>query len=1843
VKVSFSSYWERVVLSLLFGHAVGVACGKKKGIHSDRCGSGTTSQTIQFTTTAPSNAVVGGTYTPHATASSGLAVTITVDSTASAYCSISVGVVNFIAAGTCILKASQGGSSTFAPATTVTQSFVIKASQTVSFTSTAPSSAVVSGASYSVSTSASSGLAVSLSVDSASVCSLSGSTVSFSAIGTCTLNANQGGSSTYAPAAQVQQSFSVGKGSQSVSFMSSAPSAAQVAGSTYSVTATSSSGLTVSITSASTFVCTIASGIVSFVAPGTCILNGNQAGNVNYNAAPQSQQQFNVAKGSQTVSFSSTSPSAGMVAGATYTPVGSATSGLAVTVSVSAASASICSMSGGVVSFQGVGTCTLIANQAGDSNYNAATQVQQSFAVAKGSQTVSFSTSAPSLAQVAGATYTPSATATSGLAVTLTVDASAVSVCTLSNGIVSFVTAGTCVLNGNQAGNGSFNAATQVQQIFAVAKGAQSVSFTSTVPSSAQVAGSSYAVSATSTSGLAVSIGSSSSSICTISGATVSFIGAGTCVLSGDQAGSVNYSPASQVLQSFLVAKGAQTVSFTSTAPSSAQVAGSSYVVSAVSSVGLAVSCSVDAAAAAVCTISGGTVTFIGAGICVLDANQGGNANFVAASQVQQSFSVGKGLQTVSFTSSAPSSPQVGSTYTVSATSTSGLAVAVTVDPSTASVCSTSGGSTVTIAASGTCLLNANQGGNVNFSAASQVQQSFGVGLQGQTVTFSSAAPSNAVVGGATYGPIATASSGLSVVLTVDASSSAVCSISTGIVSFQGVGSCTVNANQAGNATFNAAAQVQQTFAVGKGAQVLTFASTVPSNAQVQGSTYASSASSSAGLAVVLTVDASAAGVCSISSGTVSFQGVGNCVLNANQGGNSNYNAATQLQQSFAVGKGSQTVSFTSAAPVSAQVAGASYSPSAVSSSGLSVSITVDATSSLVCSVSGGVVSFVGTGTCTLNANQGGSSNFLVASQIQQSFTVFKGIQTLSITSTAPSNAAVAGSTYTPAAVSSAGLVVAIAVDPSSTGVCTLANGVVYFVGAGTCLLTMNQGGNANYNAATELQQSFVVAKGSQVVSFTSSPPASPQVGSTYSPSASSSSGLVVIVNVDVSSAAVCSKDNSGVISFNGSGTCVITASQSGNSNYLAASSISQSLTVSQGSQVVQFCSSAPSSAIVGGAAYVPCANSSVGLTVTISADPSSSSVCSMSGGAVSFQGSGQCLLVASQGGNANFMAAASVTQSFAVAAITTTSTSSASTVAPVVLEAALFNCSTSSSCDFAVFNLISGALGIDAAFSSSIDSARAPSCQTSSSSSSSAILSDCNIQVGLAVQDLQTLRLQNLLTILNSTSRFAESCLTQGCKDAVSQVVQTYSNLAQAATWECISPACIAYGIGLCDKFRVGSVDSLMQEKLCFDATIVGQVTQKLVQQTYLFSVCQNSSCKDRATQSVTEFNAFKGYTFTAQFLGLKIADSVGSDAVMRTLDASYLQAHLTIHSATDPNYRSQKQAMYATLLLWKQRLQSLMTGGSGRRTTTADYQAELDRTSRSMYMMSSYLPLAVVIPGLVFYGLIILASLAIAAFGVYWKVISMKLLFGLVLIEVFVLGCLRIAFWCVGLSGVGPGDVRFAVLDKVSSFVFACTILVFVLMWIKAITMAYFDNPLAVKIAMIASIAVAIVMLVVTIVYSIQASSTLFSPSQGTVIDYSEIILATFTALLSLCLFALVVVVGVMLRKGKASGTRHHEKQMRNFQVIAVLAGVMLAVLILRMIWIYCNNFYPPVVFGFAPLYGVGTILPEIVSCGIMLTLVFLTYYQSRPNQSSTTKSNPSFQSTTSTSTEIPAMYNV
>jgi hypothetical protein len=237
------------------------------------------------------------------------------------------------------------------------------------------------------------------------------------------------------------------------------------------------------------------------------------------------------------------------------------------------------------------------------------------------------------------------------------------------------------------------------------------------------VGGPTYTVAATASSGLAVSftIAGSSNGICTISGSAVSLTGAGTCAINANQSGNASYVAAAQVQQSFTVSLRPQTISFTTTAPGNAVVGGPTYTVSATASTGLAVTFSIAAGSAGVCALSGATVWMIGAGTCTVNADQAGNSTYQAA-QVQQTFAVGRGPQTITITSTPPNADRYDPPYTITATVSSGLAVVFSTDPSSNGICSVSG-STVSFSARGTCIIYANQPGDANWLPAPQVQQ----------------------------------------------------------------------------------------------------------------------------------------------------------------------------------------------------------------------------------------------------------------------------------------------------------------------------------------------------------------------------------------------------------------------------------------------------------------------------------------------------------------------------------------------------------------------------------------------------------------------------------------------------------------------------------------------------------------------------------------------------------------------------------------------------------------------------------------------------------------------------------------------------------------------------------------------------------------------------------------------------------------------------------------------------------------------------------------------------------------------------------------------------------------
>jgi hypothetical protein len=134
-------------------------------------------------------------------------------------------------------------------------------------------------------------------------CTVSADIVHLTASGPCTITASQPGSADYDPAAPVSQTFSIapnGKAEQVIAF-GAPPSSAHVGDPPITVSATSSSptappsGIPITFSSLTPAICTTGgTGTVTLVAAGTCTIAADEAGDANYNPAPQATLSFTV-------------------------------------------------------------------------------------------------------------------------------------------------------------------------------------------------------------------------------------------------------------------------------------------------------------------------------------------------------------------------------------------------------------------------------------------------------------------------------------------------------------------------------------------------------------------------------------------------------------------------------------------------------------------------------------------------------------------------------------------------------------------------------------------------------------------------------------------------------------------------------------------------------------------------------------------------------------------------------------------------------------------------------------------------------------------------------------------------------------------------------------------------------------------------------------------------------------------------------------------------------------------------------------------------------------------------------------------------------------------------------------------------------------------------------------------------------------------------------------------------------------------------------------------------------------------------------------------------------------
>ena len=320
-----------------------------------------------------------------------------------------------------------------------------------------------------------------------------------------------------------------------------------------------------------------------------------------------------------------------------------------------------------------------------------------------------------------------------------------------------------------------------------------------------------------------------------------------------------------------------------------------------------------------------------------------------------------------------------------------------------------------------------------------------------QTITFGGLPDRN--VGDADFGVAATASSGLP----VSFSASGGCTVLGTTVHLSAGGTCTVTASQPGNASFANAPDVPRSFSIAKGAQTIAFGA-LPARSFGEPD-FAVGAIASSGLPVSF----AAAGSCTVAGSTVHLTAIGSCTVTASQPGNSSFDAAADVAQTFAIAKGNQTITF---GAIAAKTFGnADFAVSATTSSGLAVSLAAAGN----CTLSGATAHITGAGSCTITASQAGDANFNAAAAVAQSFAIAKASQT--ITFAALPNKTFGAAKFAAHAKASSGLAVSFA----ASGSCSVSGTTVHLKSAGTCTLTASQPGNANYNAANSVARAFKV------------------------------------------------------------------------------------------------------------------------------------------------------------------------------------------------------------------------------------------------------------------------------------------------------------------------------------------------------------------------------------------------------------------------------------------------------------------------------------------------------------------------------------------------------------------------------------------------------------------------------------------------------------------------------------------------------------------------------------------------------------------------------------------------
>ena len=615
-----------------------------------------------------------------------------------------------------------------------------------------------------------------------------------------------------------------------------------------------------------------------------------------------------------------------------------------------------------------------------------AVTVTAEFESAAVSQTIERTSVTPST-PVKNNTYTPSATATSGLTVAITIASASSSVCSISAGLVTFNSPGSCVIQYDQSGNGSYLAATQLTETVTVVKATPTFTWSGV---SKTFGDSTFTVTApTVTGSLAGSFtySSATTSVISVSGTTFTVAGGGTSVITATftPTDTTNYNTATTTM-TVTVAAATQTVTWAPTTALSTTASPATPSTTATALGSAPITYSVTSAGTTGCTVdsSTGGLTYTAAGSCVVRASAAATTNYAAATR-EVTFVISLATRTITIDAGSYTS-----TYAMTATpptltstpSAGGSDGTKSYASSTTGVCTVvSGTGVVSFVSAGTCTLTATIGAGTTYASATSASISFTTSLATQTVTWAPTTSLATTASPATPSSVATALGLAAITYAVTSAGTTGCTVnsSTAVLTFTAAGSCVVRAT-AGATSNYAAGTADVTFVIALATRTLTINAGSYSSSYTMVATPPTLASTASAGGGTKSYASSTTGVCTVnsSSGLVAFVSAGTCTLTATIAADSTYASVTSSSISFTTTLATQTVTWapTTALTTTASPATPSAAASALGSAPITYSVTSAGTTGCTVNSSTGVLTFTAAGSCTVRASAASTTNY---------------------------------------------------------------------------------------------------------------------------------------------------------------------------------------------------------------------------------------------------------------------------------------------------------------------------------------------------------------------------------------------------------------------------------------------------------------------------------------------------------------------------------------------------------------------------------------------------------------------------------------------------------------------------------------------------------------------------------------------------------------------------------------------------------------------------------------------------------------------------------------------------